>query len=95
MLEQSYETYGPQDVEYVTLLTQDGNSAPATADTVQQWISTHSLTHTVVATDNNETVALWNPFLGYPSIKLIKQGMIVHNADLWPYEHSAVAEIVP
>ena len=95
MLEQSYQEYGPQGVEFVTMITQDLASAPATAATAQGWINSHGLTHVVVATDNNQTTALWQPFLGFPSIKLISVGMIVHNADLWPYNHAAVAAIIP
>ena len=52
--------------------------------TAQAWVERHGLTHPVIEMEPSEATAYWSPFLAYPSGKLFKVNMVIHDAGVNP-----------
>ncbi|TPV94055.1 MAG: hypothetical protein B7733_17120 [Myxococcales bacterium FL481] len=52
--------------------------------TAEAWVDRHELTHPVIEMPTDAATAYWFPFLAYPSGKLLKPDMVVHDAGFNP-----------
>ena len=87
MLETRYQKYLEQGFVVVTILD---------SGTAQAWVTKHGLTFPVIEIMSEQAWKYWDPYEGfYPSYKLIKPGMVVHDADAGWIDDSTIPAILP
>jgi hypothetical protein len=91
-LESNYQQFKDQGFTVVTVLI-DGNNpgVGATEADVAAWQSlAGGLNHPVVGAPGTNPSTLFNPFIGWPSYKLLRAGMEVVLDDPWPFDGASM-----
>jgi hypothetical protein len=94
VLESYYQQYQDQGLVIITLMPTNESQGPSTPESAAAWKSGMNLSYPVVAVDMGIT-GIFNPFLGYPSYKIMSPGMVVSADDPWPLQESDIQNALP
>ena len=68
------------------------NNDPPDVSDVEGWADRYTINHPVLADANGDSYRHISG--GYPSYVLIDQDMIIHNADLYPFNSDTAASLI-
>lgn len=93
-MEAYYQKYKEQGFTVITVMDTNESQGPSSAESAAAWKSGMSLNYPVVSVDSS-IGSIFNPFLGYPSYKIMSPGMIVSADDPWPLQESDIMNALP